>query len=166
MASLIKELIETLIEQNNIYQSLLDVASKKKVAIIENKIPNLQDFVKEENVLIGRNQRLDKKRIEIFKDISMVLGKNDELSLKDIISCMKGQEGEKELIAIRENMLEILPKLKSLNDQNQELLTISMDYVDFSINMIRASGGNSPTYYDSLGNEINTLDKKMFDAKQ
>lgn len=96
----------------------------------------------------------------------MVLGKNDELSLKDIISCMKGQEGEKELIAIRENMLEILPKLKSLNDQNQELLTISMDYVDFSINMIRASGGNSPTYYDSLGNEINTLDKKMFDAKQ
>lgn len=166
MASLIKELIETLTEQNNIYQSLLDVASKKKVAIIENKIPNLQDFVKEENVLIGRNQRLDKKRIEIFKDISMVLGKNDELSLKDIISCMKGQEGEKELIAIRENMLEILPKLKSLNDQNQELLTISMDYVDFSINMIRASGGNSPTYYDSLGNEINTLDKKMFDAKQ
>lgn len=166
MASLIKELIETLTEQNNIYQSLLDVASKKKVAIIGNKIPNLQDFVKEENVLIGRNQRLDKKRIEIFKDISMVLGKNDELSLKDIISCMKGQEGEKELIAIRENMLEILPKLKSLNDQNQELLTISMDYVDFSINMIRASGGNSPTYYDSLGNEINTLDKKMFDAKQ
>lgn len=166
MASLIKELIETLTEQNNIYQSLLDVASKKKVAIIENKIPNLQEFVKEENVLIGRNQRLDKKRIEIFKDISMVLGKNDELSLKDIISCMKGQEGEKELIAIRENMLEILPKLKSLNDQNQELLTISMDYVDFSINMIRASGGNSPTYYDSLGNEINTLDKKMFDAKQ
>lgn len=166
MASLIKELIETLTEQNNIYQSLLDVASKKKVAIIENKIPNLQDFVKDENVLIGRNQRLDKKRIEIFKDISMVLGKNDELSLKDIISCMKGQEGEKELIAIREDMLEILPKLKSLNDQNQELLTISMDYVDFSINMIRASGGNSPTYYDSLGNEINTLDKKMFDAKQ
>lgn len=166
MASLIKELIETLTEQNNIYQSLLDVASKKKVAIIENKIPNLQDFVKEENVLIGRNQRLDKKRIEIFKDISMVLGKNEELSLKDIISYMKGQEGENELIAIRENMLEVLPKLKSLNDQNQELLTISMDYVDFSINMIRASGGNSPTYYDSLGNEINTLDKKMFDAKQ
>ncbi len=166
MASLIKELIETLTEQNNIYQSLLDVASKKKVAIIENKIPNLQEFVKEENILIGRNQRLDKKRIEIFKDISMVLGKNGELSLKDIISCMKGQEGEKELTAIRENMLEILPKLKSLNDQNQELLTISMDYVDFSINMIRASGGNSPTYYDSLGNEINTLDKKMFDAKQ
>lgn len=166
MASLIKELTETLTEQNNIYQSLLEVSSKKKVAIIENNISNLQEFLKEENVLVGRNQRLDKKRIEIFKDISMVLGKNEDLSLKDIIEAMKGQEGEKELTEIREKLLDILPKLKSLNDQNQELIKISMDYVDFSMNVIRASSGNAPTYYDSLGNEINTSDKKMFDAKQ
>lgn len=166
MASLIKELIDTLTEQNNIYQSLLDIASKKKVNIIENNILSLQEFIKEENLLIGRNQRLDRKRIEIFKDISMVLGKNNDLSLKEIIESIKGQEGEKELIDIREKLLDILPKLKSLNDQNQELIKISMDYIDFSINIIRASGGNSPTYYDSLGNEINASDKKMFDAKQ
>lgn len=166
MASLIKELINTLTEQNNIYESLLDVASKKKVAIIENNISLLQEFVKEENLLVGRTQRLDKKRMEIFKDISMVLGKNSDLSLKEVIEAMKGQEGEKELIDIREKLLDILPKLKSLNDQNQELIKISMDYIDFSINIIRASGGNAPTYYDSLGNEINASDKKMFDAKQ
>ena len=166
MASLIKELIDTLTEQNNIYQSLLDIASKKKVNIIENNILSLQEFIKEENLLIGRNQRLDRKRIEIFKDISMVLGKNNDLSLKEIIESIKGQEGEKELIDIREKLLDILPKLKSLNDQNQELIKISMDYIDFSINIIRASGSNSPTYYDSLGNEINASDKKMFDAKQ
>lgn len=166
MASLIKELIDTLTEQNNIYQSLLDIASKKKVNIIENNILSLQEFIKEENLLIGRNQRLDRKRIEIFKDISMVLGKNNDLSLKQIIESIKGQEGEKELIDIREKLLDILPKLKALNDQNQELIKISMDYIDFSINIIRASGGNSPTYYDSLGNEINASDKKMFDAKQ
>ncbi len=166
MASLIKELIDTLTEQNNIYQSLLDIASKKKVNIIENNILGLQEFIKEENLLIGRNQRLDRKRIEIFKDISMVLGKNNDLSLKQIIESIKGQEGEKELIDIREKLLDILPKLKALNDQNQELIKISMDYIDFSINIIRASGGNSPTYYDSLGNEINASDKKMFDAKQ
>ncbi|WP_317367272.1 flagellar protein FlgN [uncultured Tyzzerella sp.] len=165
MASLIKELTETLTEQNNIYQSLLEIASKKKVAIIENNISNLQEFLKEENILVGRNQRLDKKRIDIFKDISVVLGKNENLSLKDIIDIMKGQEGEKELTEIREKLLEVLPKLKALNDQNQELIKISMDYVDFSMNIIRA-GGNVPTYYDSLGNEINVSDKKMFDAKQ
>ncbi len=166
MASLIKELIDTLEEQTNIYQSLLEIASKKKVSIIENNIDELQAFVKEENVLVGRNQRLEKKRIEFFKDISMVLGKNQNISLKDIIENIKGQDGEKELIELREKMLDVLPKLKSINDQNQELLKMSIDYVDFSINLIRGAGGASPTYYDLAGNEINSSDKKMFDAKQ
>ena len=166
MASLIKELIDTLEEQTNIYQSLLEIASKKKVSIIENNIDELQAFVKEENVLVGRNQRLEKKRIEFFKDISMVLGKNQNISLKDIIENIKGQDGEKELIEIREKMLDVLPKLKSINDQNQELLKMSIDYVDFYINLIRGAGGGAPTYYDLAGNEINPSDKKMFDAKQ
>ena len=166
MASLIKELIDTLEEQNNIYHSLLDIGSKKKVSIIENNIPSLQQFIKEENVLVGRNQRLEKKKIEIFKDISMVVGKNKDLSLKDIIDVVKGQEGEKELLEIREKMLQVLPKLKVINDQNQELIQMSIDYVDFSMNLIRGAGGNSPTYYDLSGNEINYLDKKMFDTKQ
>nr|WP_317360001.1 flagellar protein FlgN [uncultured Tyzzerella sp.] len=166
MASLINELIDTLTEQNNIYQALLDIASKKKVSIIENDVAKLQQFVKEENVLVGRNQRLEKKRIETFKDIAMVLGKNNEISLKDVIESMKGQEGEKVLINLRESLLDILPKLKSINDQNQELLKLSMDYIEYSMNIIRSSNSKSPTYYDLSGNEINASDRKMFDAKQ
>lgn len=166
MASLIKDLIDTLTEQNNIYQSLLEIASKKKVSIIENDIPKLQGFVKEENMLVGRNQRLEKKRIEIFNDISIVLGKNSDMSLKDVIETIKGQEGEKELISLREKLLEILPKLKAINDQNQELIKLSIEYIDFSMNVIRASNSSTPTYYDFSGNEINASDRKMFDAKQ
>ncbi|WP_250278449.1 flagellar protein FlgN [[Clostridium] colinum] len=166
MASLIKELIDTLEEQNNIYQSLLDIASKKKVSIIENDISTLQQFIKQENLLVGKNQKLEKKRIEIFNDMSMVLGKSNDLSLKDIIDTINGQEGHKELTLIREKIIDVLPKLKTINDQNQELIKMSMDYIDFSINVIRGAGGNSPTYYDLSGNEINLSDKKMFDAKQ
>lgn len=166
MASLIHELIDTLNEQNNIYESLLDVASKKKVAIIENNIPTLQQFIKDENLLIGRNQRLEKKRLELFCDIATVLGKPLNITLKQIIEAIKDKEGEKELIQIREKMLQTLPKLKSINDQNQELLQMSMDFVDFSINVIRSSTEQRPTYYDMLGNEINSSDTKMFDAKQ
>lgn len=166
MASLIHELIDTLNEQNNIYESLLDVASKKKVTIIQNDVPTLQQFIKDENLLIGRNQRLEKKRLELFYDIATVLGKPLNITLKQIIEAIKDKEGEKELIQIREKMLQTLPKLKAINDQNQELLQMSMDFVDFSINVIRSSTEQRPTYYDMLGNEINSSDTKMFDAKQ
>lgn len=166
MASLISELIDTLTQQNNIYESLLDIASKKKVSIIENNLKTLQNFVKEENTLIGKNQRLEKKRIELFNDIQMVLGKKNNLSLKDIIEAIKGQDGEKELDNIRNKIIDTLDKLKSLNNQNQELIQMSLDYVDFSMNLIRNSTNNRPTYYDLAGNEINASDRKMFDAKQ
>ncbi len=165
MASLITELIDTLKNQNEIYKSLLDSASRKKVFIVENNIEKLQELVKQENLLVGRNQRLEKKRIELFSDIAMVLGKNvTDITLKQFIDTIKGQEGEKELIELREEMLEVLPKLKTLNDQNQELLQMSIDYVDFSMNLIRSN--SAPTYYDMSGNEINATDRKMFDAKQ
>ena len=88
------------------------------------------------------------------------------MSLKDIIETIKGQEGEKELTSLREKLLDILPKLKALNDQNQELIKLSMEYIDFSMNVIRSSSSSTPTYYDFSGNEINASDRKMFDAKQ
>ena len=166
MASLIRELIDTLEQQNNIYTSLLDVGAKKKVSIVDNNISMLQQFVREENVLIGKNQRLEKKRLEIFNDIAVVLGKNKEISLKDVIEMINGQDGEKELTELREKMLDVLPKLKTINDQNQELLKMSIDYVDFSINSMRDISNGAPAYYDLAGNEINSSDKKMFDITQ
>lgn len=165
MASLIEELIETLEEQNKIYENLLEIASKKKVAIIENNIPNLQEIVAQENTIVGRNLRLDKKRSELFDDMGIVLNKKNA-NLSDIIEAIKGQEGEKSLIKIKEKAEDILPKLKNLNDQNQELIQMSMDYVEYSMNLIRGGATGKPTYYDSAGNEINVSDKKMFDARQ
>lgn len=163
MASLIDELITILDEQNKIYETLLDIASKKKVAIIENNIPMLQEIVSEENTIVGRNLRLDKKRVEIFNDMSIVLNKKD-LTLSHIIETVKGQEDEKELIKLKERAKDLLPKLKTINDQNQELLQMAMDYVEYSMNLLRAT--NAPAYYDSMGNEINLSNRKMFDAKQ
>ncbi|MDE6357036.1 MAG: flagellar protein FlgN [Eubacteriales bacterium] len=165
MASLIEELIETLEEQNKIYETLLEIASKKKVAIIENNIPNLQEIVSQENTIVGRSLRLDKKRNELFDDMGVVLNKKNA-TLSDIIEAIKGQEGEKNLIKIKEKAEDILPKLKNLNDQNQELIQMSMDYVEYSMNLIRGGATGKPTYYDSAGNEINVSDKKMFDARQ
>ncbi|MDE6181655.1 MAG: flagellar protein FlgN, partial [Eubacteriales bacterium] len=88
------------------------------------------------------------------------------ITISDIIESLKGQEEEKMLSKIKEKAEDVLPKLKILNDQNQELLQMSMDYIDYSMNLIRGGAMGMPTYYDSTGNEINTSDKKMFDAKQ
>lgn len=166
MASIITELIDTLKEQKNLYSEILEIAPEKKLAIIENNVENLQKTVSKENALIGKNQRLDRKRIEIFGDISTVLAMPIDITLKDIIEALKGQDGEQELASLRDDILNIIEKLNTINTQNQELIQMSIDYVNFSMNVIRDSSKETPTIYDLNGNEIDMNNKKMFDAKQ
>lgn len=165
MASLIQELITTLSEQVELYEKILKIASEKKVVIIENNIKALQEIIAKENTIVGKALRLDKKRIELFEDMKLVLNKK-ELTLSDIIETFKGQKEETILLEIKNKISNVLPKVKIINEQNQELIKMSMDYIDYSINLIRGGAIGKPTYYDSIGNEIDIADKKMFDAKQ
>lgn len=165
MATLIQELTEVLNEQNIVYQKLLDIAAKKKVAIIENDIQKIQGFVDEENGIVGRGLKLEKKRTELFVDMADVLNKPN-ITISQIIDAVKGQDGEKELNLAKEKAADLLPKLKNINEQNQELIKISLEYLDFSVNALRSETLGVPSYFDSSGNEINLSDKKMFDTKQ
>lgn len=165
MATLIQELTNILQQQHEVYSKLLNIASQKKVAIIENNLPNLQKIIEQENLVIGKNFKLDKKREEIFFDIANVLNIKD-VSLAKIIDAVKNQDGYEELVNIKKKLEDVLPKLKVLNDQNQELVKMSMEYIDYSINLIRLGTTGKSTYYDGLGNEIYDSENKMFDKKQ
>lgn len=165
MATLIEDLTSTLEQQCQVYSKLLDIASKKKVAIIENNLENLQSIIEQENLIIGRNFKLEKKRNEIFNDISSVLNIKD-ISLSKLLESIKNQDGYDSLLKLKSDIESTLPKLKVLNDQNQQLIQMSMDYIDYSMNLIRATNTGKPTYYDGLGNEIYDSDNKMFDTKQ
>ena len=166
MASLINELIYVLEEQNKVYQELLEISSKKKLSIIENDITKLQTFISKENTLVGKSQRLDKKRIQLFKDIAFVLNKPNQINLSLIIEMIKGQSEEEQLIKIKNKTIELLNKLKIINDQNKELIEISLEHIEVSMNFIRSSVNSEPYFYDSQGNEINHSNKKLFDATQ
>lgn len=165
MATLIQDLTSVLQQQSQVYSDLLDIASTKKLAIIENNLEDLQKIIEAENSIIGKNFKLDKKRQELFNDMASVLNIKD-VTLSNILNSIKNQEGYKDLLNIKNSIDDTLPKLKSLNDQNQQLIQMSMDYIDYSVNLIRAQNTGKPTYYDGLGNEIYDCDNKMFDAKQ
>lgn len=166
MAGLTTELVNTINSQNEIYEQLVDIGLKKKVSIIENNLKHLQELISKENELVGKNSRLDRKREQIFKDIAFVLNKPLPITLLQIIDLIKGQPDELTLKNSREKSIELLEKLKKINDHNKDLIQVSLEQIDFSMNFIRGSMSNTPYYYDSAGNEINLGDKKLFDAQQ
>lgn len=167
MAGLIEELMDTVDKQIEIYDELLEIAAKKKTAVIENKIDALSEITAAENTLLGRCSRLDKQRETLFDDIAFVLNKKSEdITLSKLVELIKGQPEEQRLAAIRDRAMDTLNKLKKINDLNRTLIETSLQHIDYSMNVLRGTLNPQPYYYDLAGNEINLPGKMLFDAKQ
>lgn len=166
MASLIVELKNVLSAQVVVYQELLDTSTTKKDIIVKNDIEALREILIVENQIIGRNQKLEKKRIEVFKDMAMVLGKPKNATLSQILESIQDQPETKEITECREKIIDLAQRLKAINDHNQELIQLSADYAEFTINSMQFENQPPQTFYDASGNAIGAHGHKMFDATQ
>lgn len=167
MASLTEELITILKSQMKNYEELLILSEEKKSVIMKNDIDMLQKITAAENTIIGRNQKLENKREECIKDIALVLNQDfKELTITKILELIKNQKEYNHLLSIRDKLKEILDSLKVQNDQNKTLIESSLDYVDFSVNLLRADSSKDQVYYSQQQGEVLQQEKNLFDAKQ
>jgi len=72
-----------------------------------------------------------------------------------------------ELEKYREDMKKILDEIKKINELNARLIKNSLDYIDFSINLLADTGLNNDSgSYNSSGETGNNVSKRNFiDAK-
>lgn len=167
MAGLIIELIETVEQQNSLYEQLLELSAKKKTVIIDNSLEKLQKLLDEESSLIGKCQRLDKQREQLFDDIAFVLNlKREDVTLSKLSAAIKGQPEEKRLTTAKDKAVSLLNKIKGINDVNRYLVEQSLEHIEFNVNLIRSAAGNESYYMDSSGNDIVLPGKVFFDTTQ
>jgi flagellar biosynthesis/type III secretory pathway chaperone len=166
MASLVEELITILKQQKQSYDELLILSNEKKSIILKNDIDTLQKITAAESTIVGRNQKLDQKREECVKNIGTVINRNPkELTITELAIVLKAQNETEELIRLRDGLKIVLEELKLKNDQNRQLLESSLDYVNFSVNLIRGKTEGGREYYSPTG-EIVQEGKNFFDIKQ
>ncbi len=166
MAGLIDKLIITLDEMNNLYEQLIESGKEKRDVIIKNDIDSLQKINDNENIIIGKTLKLDKKREELFSDIAFVLNKEQEkMTLTKLIEYIDKQSEAEEVKKERNRSEKLLAELKKTNEGNKVLIEESLSQADFSMNLLRGSLSGRPYYCDAMGNEIPT-DERLFDTKQ
>lgn len=166
MAGLINELIEILNKQASAYEELLILSTEKKSVIINNDIDALQKITIVENKIVSRSQKFEEKRLELMKDIASVLNrKNEELTLSILEELMKDQEEAPLISAVRIKLKDTVTKLKEANDLNNQLIEGSLDYIEFTMNLVRANLDEGPSYHHK-GKNIIGGEKGFFDAKQ
>ena len=170
MASLIEELIMVLGDEEKIYAEIIPLAEKKTRIIVNNDLQSLTGITEEEQLLVGKISKLEKKRREVIRNIGIVMNKKEsELNFITIIELLKGQEKEQEeLKKLHDRLKSTIELLSVLNERNQMLIKQSLEMIDFDINLLqslRTSPGAGQYNIDSEV-EIQGMESRMFDTKR
>lgn len=154
MENNLKKLIENLEEQLASQQLLLDLAKEKKDYLINGDISNLEGLLKREEEVIMKSGKLEDTRVKIHEELIYELNITKEESdesedntpvLSDLIEACEGEEKER-LEELFEELTRVMGELKEANQQNNQLIRQSLDYVNYALNLFTQAEGNTGDY--------------------
>jgi len=147
MAGLMEKLIQVMEEHASHCEALLSLGARKKEHIIKNEVDALRKLMVEENAIVGKVQRAEKARVQLIRDIADVLNERaDALTLTRLADIIREQDEHEPFTRAAERMRTAVEALKVLNDQNKLLLENALEYIDFTINVIRSTYGDPSGY--------------------
>ena len=172
MASLMEDLIATLREEGDLYESLLGLSSQKTSVIVTGDLKELSRITDEEQGTVAKIAALEKKRQTSMKDIANVLNMDvRSLKLTDLVGMLdKRPEEQRQLAEERDRLKLVADNVKRVNGQNQELLQSSLEMVQFEMNILQTArrAPETANYTKAAGTSGDVIGPSQgkFDAKQ
>lgn len=169
MASLIEELITVLEEEDKKYKELVELANQKTPVIVKGDLDRLKVITAKEQGHIETLNHLEKRRVDVVKDIALVLNqKEEDLTIKAVIALLEGQDKEqKKLSEVHDSLRQTLLNISTLNDMNKSLITSALEMAEFNINIIKSmyQAPELGNYGKDAYNTESSLNYGVFDAK-
>ena len=171
MASLMENLMDTLEEEQVLYEELFRLSMKKTPIIIKGDTKALQQITDEEQNVIDKINHLDKTRQEVMKDIANVMNRDvDNLRIIHLIQMLEKRPVEQKRLSSVNDRLKETDKMRQCNEQNKLLIESSLEMVAFDLNLIQSlkSAPETANYNKGALNAGNVIGPVpgSFDAKQ
>lgn len=167
-----ENLIDVLGQESEEYEGLLALSQKKMRIIAGANLEDLQKITDDEQEVVSRINRLEKRRIEVAADIANVLNKDVEtMKLTNLIEMLSARPAEQAaLAAVHDRLKSVVREVQRTNEQNRELLEEALELVNFEMNMLQAykAAPETANYTRSAYNSGAQMgvDSGGFDAKQ
>lgn len=141
-------LLDILRQLVDAHRELIAIGEQKKEAIIHNQIDQVSEQVNRETRIIRQMAELEKQRLEATMNflISRGYSPNPQVTLSNLIQLVFKAADKQALYDVRDQLIEATGKLKQIQQVNQDLLTQSLEYIEFSLNMITGYGEEDATY--------------------
>lgn len=165
MNTLIDELKLVLKEELESYKTMLEYGLKKTEIITSGQAKELDKLTQIEQALIMKIGKLEDKREEIVEKIGHELNIKEDINLSTILPYIDKKD-EKEINDIRDELVDILNKLKDRNQLNGVLINDSLEYINFNIDLLTQSTSiQGTTYGKGKEKEESLQNRNLFDKK-
>ena len=162
---LVKGLIDVIEKESKIYEDILEISKNKTDIIVKGKVKELESITELEQSLIVQIGKLEAVREDLVNKICSNIGKDSSsnMTITELIGYIEAPQAEM-LSSYKDNMISVLKEIKDINDINAKLIKSSIDFIDFSINIMSNVNSDGNNYSDN--GQINDSEKKTyFDVK-
>lgn len=161
---MIGKLVEILDKEAAVYEDILKLSENKTGIIVKGNVAELESIVKLEQSLVVQLGRLENVREEMVGRISAALHTEPSKVTISQLTTFIGAEESGKLQKCQNRLESVLTELKGKNELNSKLIKSSLDYIDFSINVISSNAATGNNYGDS-GSVAEGGKRRLFDVK-
>lgn len=161
---LIEKIIQILEEEEKIFLDLQSISEKKRDLIVASKVTELEKLVRLEQALIIKNGSFEDEREKVMELVAKQLALQPSEITLSLLAQQAGEYNGKRLKICQDRLNSIVKSLKNTNDLNSKLIKNSLEYIDFSINLM-SSIDNETTKYGNDGQYGQAAKRTFFDMK-
>ncbi|MCR8984021.1 flagellar protein FlgN [Brevibacillus laterosporus] len=163
----VNELFAVLDNLTELHQALYTLALEKREVLVKNDMQQLTDLIKKEQQLLKAVQRTELLRKDMTNTIFNEKGVTvTDGTLQDVIRLCTDVEMKNQLTQRREELLRVIGKLKEENEQNQQLLQYSLDFVNMSLDLFTDRPEEDFIYKNPGNQQIHSsMNRSIFNHK-
>lgn len=161
--ALVDRLIEILNTETSIYENILKLSKNKTDVIIAGKVSELEGITRLEQSIIIKLGKLEEEREEAVERLAAELDSDAaDITLAGLLEILPKEQSEK-LKHCHETLSKNFSQLCEANVLNSRLIRNSLEYIDFSINILTNAG--STGNYGNSGRSDDQRKRNFFDMK-
>lgn len=160
---MLNTLVATLEEMIGIQKQLLDFAEQKRIILIERKVDELNQLVKDEGKLVKQLNQAESKREQLAAELRQ---ENPNLSFNQFVDGIPDELMRRKLQAQIKTLQQLLEELQVKNKVNERLLLDSMTFVQHMIEQVTKTKQQNFNYQSPMGQQPpQTSNQGFFDTK-
>lgn len=155
--------VNTLDELISIQKQLIRYAERKQTVLIERKVDELTELVKEETKLVKQLSQLEDERQLLVAD---VLEEHPGLTFSQFAEQIPDEQVRQELHLQLKTLQMLLTELQAKNKSNEKILEDSMSFVQHMITQVTKSKQQQFNYQSPAGQQKpQTTNQGFFDTR-